>query len=45
MLRTDLEEAGLLEETLADLRADDEARQKVESLVATLEKALKAYPE
>lgn len=45
MLLTDLEEAGLLEETLADLRADDEARQKVESLVATLEKGLKAYPE
>lgn len=45
MLLTDLEKAGLLEQTFTDLRADEEALQKVTSLVATLEEALKAYPE
>jgi hypothetical protein len=45
MLLTDLEEAGLLNETLAELRSDDEARQLIEALVATLEAALLGYPE
>ncbi len=45
MLLTDLEEAGLLEQTFAEIRADAELRQKVESLVDTLAEALHAYPE
>lgn len=45
MLLTDLNKAGLLEDFFAEVRADDELMQKVESLVATLEEALEGYAE
>lgn len=45
MLLTDLKKAGLLGQTFAELRADEEALQKVTSLVATLDEALHACPD